>query len=127
MVSEDKMKKINKKNKILIISSIVFVVLIIIGIIVGKNIHQNNVEKEKKEDYKIINKKIKDNGWEKNIRSKKETYNSKMGQPQIQIIYKDKPKVTYEYTIINENEVLGAATNNSDNELNKSDKKYEIK
>lgn len=63
----------------------------------------------------------------KNIRSKKETYNSKMGQPQIQIIYKDKPKVTYEYTIINENEVLGAATHNSDNELNKSDKKYEIK
>lgn len=50
-----------------------------------------------------------------------------MGQPEIQIIYKDKPKVTYEYTIINENEVLGATTNNSDNELNKSDKKYEIK
>lgn len=116
-----------KRNKVLTISIIIILLLIIIGILIGNNIYEKNVETQKEEDYKIINKKLKDNNWEKNIKYKKETYNSKMGQPQIQVIYKDKPKVTYEYTIINKNEVLGAATNNSDNKLTKSDEKYEIK
>ncbi|MDK9847728.1 DUF3139 domain-containing protein [Staphylococcus equorum] len=116
------MKK--KKKFFLIILSLL--ILIIVGIIIGVTVHKNNVEKEKKEDYKIINKKIKAKGWEKNIKSKKETYNSKMGQPEIQIVYKDNPKITYEYTIINKNEVLGAATTNSDRGLKKSDEKYEI-
>lgn len=112
----------NQKGFIIIAS---LIIVIVTGGMIIKTIHKNNVEKEKKEDYKIINKKIKDNDWEKNIKSKKETYNSKMGQPEIQIIYKDKPKVTYEYTIINENEVLGAATTNSDRLLKKSDEKYQ--
>ncbi|WP_436957768.1 hypothetical protein [Staphylococcus sp. AS1337] len=51
-----------------------------------------------------------------------------MGRPEIQVIYKDKPKVTYEYSVISENgkkEVLGAATTNSDRSLKKSDEKYQ--
>lgn len=113
----------NKKICLIILS---LVVIIIVGIIIGVTVHENNVEKEKKKEYKIIYKKIKDNGWEKNIESKKETYNSKMGRPEIQINYKDNPKITYQYTIINKNEVLGTATTNSDREIKKSDKKYEI-
>lgn len=115
----------NQKGLVIIIS---IIVVIVTGGMILKNIHKNNVNKEKEEDYQIINKKLKSNDWEKNIKSKNETYNSKMGQPEIQVIYKDKPKVTYEYSIIIENgkkEVLGAATTNSDRSLKKSDEKYQ--
>ena len=116
----------NNQKGFVIIASLIIV--IVTGGMIIKTIHKNNVNKEKEEDYQIISKKIKSNEWEKNIKSKNETYNSKMGRPEIQVIYKDKPKVTYEYSVISENgkkEVLGAATTNSDRSLKKSDEKYQ--
>lgn len=104
----------------------VIIVLIVLVCIVIYQRHLINIEKTKLHDYQIIQKVIAKKGWDDNILKSKTMYNSKFNEVEVLIIYKGNPKVTYIYKVYNKNKVLGAATNNSDNVLKKSDQRYEL-